>query len=135
MTPPLTPPLALPLRIRFSLGLAIGFLALGLLLLVFGLLNDRVPNAVLGALFLVLGGLQITGVAIVVSATEVQVKSALRTTARRVPIEGLADLRIDGLKLLRASDGLRITSISGVAARSSDVQLLRDAITETKGPA
>lgn len=124
-----------PLRIRFSLALTIGFLALGLLLLVFGLLNDRVPNAVLGAMFLVLGGLQLTGVAIVISPKEVQVKSALRTTARRVPIEGLADLRIEGLKLLRASDGLRITSVSGVAARSADVELLRNAIAAAGGAA
>ncbi|WP_182377145.1 hypothetical protein [Nocardioides sp. WS12] len=127
--------MTLPLRIRFPLGLAIGFLALGLLLLVWGLVNDRIPNAVLGAMFLVLGGLQYTGVAIIVGAKEVQVKSALRTTARRVPIEGLADLKIDGLKLLRASDGLRITSISGVAARSSDVEELRAAITEAGGTA
>ncbi|KRA29589.1 MULTISPECIES: hypothetical protein [unclassified Nocardioides] len=127
--------MTLPLRIRFSLGLAIGFLALGLLLLVWGLLNDRIPNAVLGAMFLVLGGLQYTGVAIIVGVNEVQVKSALRTTARRVPIEGLADLKIDGLALLRASDDLRITSLSGVAARTSDVETLREAIAAAGGTA
>lgn len=120
--------MTLPLRIRFSLGLAIAFLALGLLLLVWGLLNDRVPNAVLGALFLVLGGLQSTGAAVIVSADEVQVKNALRMTVKRVPITGVGDLRIDGLKLVRASDGLKITSISKVAARADDIDLLRNAI-------
>ncbi|MCX6401546.1 MAG: hypothetical protein NTX33_16655 [Propionibacteriales bacterium] len=132
MTPSLTQQ---PVRVRFSLVLSIGFLVLGLLLLVTGLLIDRTPNLVLGGMFLLLGGLQVTGAAVMVSADEVQVKNALRMTVKRVPIAGLGDLRIDGLKLVRASDGLKITSISKVAARAEDIELLRSAIDAAGAPA
>lgn len=117
-----------PIRIRFPLGLSVAFLALGLLLLVFGLLSDRIPNAVLGALLLLLGGLQATGVAVVVDAREVVVRNALRMTVRRMPIEGWGDLRIDGSRLVRDSDGRPVTSISRAAVRAGDVERLRAAI-------
>lgn len=119
-----------PLRVRFSLTLALLFLSLGLLLLVFGALNDRVPNMVLGALLTLLGGLQLTGTAVIVGEQEVELKNPLRMTVRRAPIEGLADLSIDRSRLVRASDGKRITSVGAMSARSEDVEKLRRAIDE-----
>lgn len=119
-----------PLRVRFSLTLALLFLSLGLLLLVFGALNDRVPNMVLGALLTLLGGLQLTGTAVIVGEQEVQLKNPLRMTVRRAPIEGLADLSIDRSRLVRSSDGKRITSVGAMSARSEDVEKLRRAIDE-----
>lgn len=119
-----------PLRIRFSLTLALLFLSLGLLLLVFGALNDRVPNLVLGALLTLLGGLQLTGTAVIVGEQEVELKNPLRMTVRRTPIGGLADLSVDRSRLVRASDGRRITSVGAMSARAEDVEMLRRAIDE-----
>lgn len=119
-----------PLRVRFSLSLALLFLSLGLLLLVFGAFNDRVPNMVLGVLLILLGGLQLTGTAVIVGEQEVELKNPLRMTVRRTPIEGLADLSVDRSRLVRASDGRRITSVGAMSARAEDVEKLRRAIDE-----
>ena len=117
-----------PIRVRFPLGPALTFVVVGLLLLGAGVVAGSLPQLVAGPLTLLLGVLQLVGVAIVVEPHEVQVRNPLQMTVRRVPIVGLADLRRDGPKLLRAGDGARITGVGAFSARSADVEVLREAI-------
>ena len=117
-----------PLRIRFSLLAGILFAVLAAANLGLGALDGASSLLVLGSLLALLAVLQLFGVAVVITAEEVQVRNPLQMTVRRVRIEGLSDLRIEGSRLLRASDGRKITGLGRLSARAEDVDLLKEAM-------
>lgn len=116
------------IRIRFNPVLAALVLVVGVLLILVGVALGDTLQVVVGGIFVVLGVLNAVGTAAVVAPHEVQVKNPLQITMKRVPITSPADLRLDGKVLRRASDEKKIVNLGWGAARSSDIETLRQAI-------
>jgi hypothetical protein len=122
--PPGTPA---QLVVRYQRGLGVAALVGGALLLVLGLGTSDVLNIVLG---LVLGGLGLgysVGTAVVLTSTELQLKSPFGTTTRRYPVARPADLRIEGNTLVHAPTGKKIVSL-GFGLDRGDVARLREVV-------
>jgi hypothetical protein len=69
----------------------------------------------------------------VVKPNEVQVKSPLQFTIKRVPISSMADLRMDGKVLRRASDNKKILNMGWGSVRAADVETLQRTIAAAHG--
>ncbi len=122
-----------PLRLRNAAWMVPAYLTLGLMTLVLNLLLGEVVGVVAGIVLTTLGALAVGGTPVVVETHEVQLKNFLRMTIRRRPIAGLADLRVDGTRLIRVSDGRKIAAIGPAAVRPEDVAVLREAIEQSGG--
>lgn len=115
------------ISVRYSKGLAIASIVVGILLFVTGLLTSNLlqlfPGVILGAL----GVLMLVNPMLVIKDGEAQMRSPLGFTARRYPVSGPADLRADGNRLVHVPTGKKILSL-GFGVDKGDAERLRASI-------
>lgn len=124
-----------PVELRTAGWMAPAYLTLGLFTLAMNLVLGEGFGMFFGAFLVVMGLLALNGVLVVVEPHQVRIKNPFRMTIRRRPIAGLADLRIDGTRLIRVSDGRKVAGIGPAAVRPDDVAALRAAIEQCGGVA
>lgn len=120
------------LRIRYNPVMGVALLVVGVLLVVFNLalLHSGPPiGAITGALLAALGVMYLVGTNVVVRATELEIRSPSQLTRRLLPIAGLADLRLEGDKVFRVSDGRKLANLGWFSCRRDDIEALRAAVT------
>lgn len=115
------------ISVRYSKGLAILEIVVGVLLFVTGLLSASFLQIVPGGILGVLGVLMLVNPMFVVQNGEAQMRSPLGFTARRYPVSGPADLRAEGNRLIHVPTGKKIVSL-GFGVDKQDVQRLRASV-------
>jgi hypothetical protein len=119
--------------VRFHRGLGVASLVLGVLLLVVGAATADALNIVLGV---VLGGLGLgytLGRAVVLTSTELELKSPVGLTMRRFPVSGPHDLRMDGKTLVHVPLDKKILSL-GLGVDQGDAERLRSWVGGASAP-
>jgi hypothetical protein len=106
------------LVVRYNRGLGIAALVVGVLMLVLGI------NIVVCVVFTVLGIACIAGKALVLTPTELQLKSPIGVTTKRFPVSGPSDLRMDGKTLYHVPQDKKVISL-GFGVDKGDVERLR----------
>ena len=123
MSTPATP--AAPvLVVRFRRGLGVASIVLAALLLVLGAATADALNIVLGLVLGVLGVGYTLAKAVVLTSTELQLRSPVGVTVRRFPVSGPHDLRMDGKTLVHVPQDKRILSL-GLGVDQGDAERLR----------
>lgn len=106
------------LVVRYNRGLGIAALVVGVLMLVLGI------NIVVCVVSTVLGIACIAGKALVLTPTELQLKSPIGVTTKRFPVSGPSDLRMDGKTLYHVPQDKKVISL-GFGVDKGDVERLR----------
>jgi len=106
------------LVVRYNRGLGIAALVMSVLMLVLGI------NIVVCVVFTVLGIACIAGKALVLTPTELQLKSPIGVTTKRFPVSGPSDLRMDGKTLYHVPQDKKVISL-GFGVDKGDVERLR----------
>jgi hypothetical protein len=115
------------LVVRYNRVLGIVSVVVGVLMLALGVATSDLLNIVLGAVLGAVGLSYVLGKAVVLTAHELQLKSPLGFTTKRVPVTGPRDLRLDGRTLLHTADGRKIVTL-GFGIDQGDVELLRSLV-------
>jgi len=108
------------LVVRYNRGLGIYALVVGVLMLVLG----SAVGVAAGVVFMVLGIACIAGKALVLTPTELQLKSPIGVTTKRFPVSGPSDLRMDGKTLYHVPQDKKVISL-GFGVDKGDVERLR----------
>lgn len=115
------------LVVRYSRGFGIAALVVGVLLLLVGIATAGVVNIVAGVVLTVLGIAYIAGKALVLTPTELQLKSPIGVTTKRFPVSGPADLRMDGKTLYHVPQDKKVIKL-GFGVDKGDVEQLRTVV-------
>lgn len=113
-----------PISLRYSRGLAIAELVVGVLLFVVSLISTQWIGVFAGAVFVLLGVLMLVNPMVKIEATEVRLCSPLGFTTRRHPLSSPTDLRIQGKSLVHTPSGKKVASL-GFGVHAGDVEQLR----------
>lgn len=116
------------IRVRLNRMTGLIVIPMGTLGVVVSLVTGSPLTAVAAGLLVVLGVLYCFGTVAVVLPHEVQVRNPVQITTKRVAIDGLADLDLDGTRLRRRTDRKQITTLAGLTTNADDVARLRVAI-------
>jgi len=112
------------LVVRYNRGFGIAALVVGVLMLLLGIATANVLNIVVGVVLTVLGIAYIAGKALVLTPTELQLKSPIGVTTKRFPVSGPSDLRMDGKTLYHVPQDKKVISL-GFGVDKGDVERLR----------
>lgn len=114
------------LSVGYHRGLGVAALVVGILMLVLGVGTGELLNVIVGVVLCVLGVAYLVGKVLVLTPTEVQLKSPLGVTTERVAVSGPQDLWL-GDKVLYGPDDVKIVRL-GLGVDSGDVERLRAVI-------
>lgn len=114
------------LTVGYQRWLGIASLVVGVLMLVLGIGTGDFINIFLGVVLSVLGIAYTVGKALVLTPSEVQLKSPIGVTTKRLAISGPQDLRLEDKTLYGPGDQ-KIIKL-GFGVDSGDVERLRAAI-------
>ena len=112
------------LVVRYRRGLGIVALVVGGLSLLLGIATRDPLNIVLGIILGAVGVAYVVGRALVVTGSELQLKSPIGLTTRRFPVRGPRDLRLDDKTLRHVPEDRRIITL-GMSVDPGDVERLR----------
>ena len=112
------------LVVRYRRGLGVIALVVGALSLLVGIVTGDPLNIVLGIILGVVGLSYLVGKALVVTGSELQLKSPIGLTTRRFPVRGPQDLRLDDKTLRHVPEDRKIITL-GMSVDPGDVERLR----------
>jgi hypothetical protein len=112
------------LVVRYRRGLGIVALVVGGLSLLLGIATRDPLNIVLGIILGAVGVAYVVGRALVVTGSELQLKSPIGLTTRRFPVLGPRDLALDGKTLRHVPEDRKIITL-GMSVDPGDVERLR----------
>lgn len=115
----------LELRVRYSRLTGWLLIGVGASNALFQLAERSLFGALMGVVMVVLGIAMLNSTLLTVSSARVQFFSMIGRPGKSVPIHGWHDLALDGSKLIRRGDGMRIISLPKTSASARDVEALR----------